>query len=306
MDIHNAMHFNQHHRIEFKPPDLDDLTSQFAVVDMHFHSCHSDGQDPINAIADHARSLGIGIAVTDHNEIRGALELAKHIDILSVPGIEVTSAEGSHLLIYFYTARELEHFYVDAILPFMGSDVMRSTTLEMEAIIEAARRYPAVVILPHPYSAAYSGVHNSYFTDERLNTIYEMVDGVEVINAENMHKWNLKSTVLGFNLGRSITGGSDGHRLIQMGKSVTLADCAPVCGEFLDALKAGLTKVVGKEIHLLRKVTSNTLKLTGNMRNYPDLIDKNIRYSYAFFKDKRQSLQHSVLRSFNDRIRKTG
>ncbi len=300
------MRFHHYNRIEFNSPDLDELTSRFPVVDMHFHSCHSDGQDSIQAIADQARALGIGIAVTDHNEIRGALELADHKDLLTVPGIEVTSAEGSHLLVYFYTSRDLEHFYLNAILPFMGSDVMSSTMLEIEAIIEAARRYPAVVVLPHPYSAVYTGVHNSYFTDDRLEAIYEMVDGVEVINAENMNKWNLKSTVLGFNLGRGITGGSDGHRLIQMGKSVTFADCPPVRADFLDALKSGLTKVVGKEIHLLRKVTSNTLKLTSSMRNYPDLIDKNIRYSYAVFKDKRQSLQHSVLRSFNGRIRKTG
>ena len=63
---------------------------------------------------------------------------------------------------------------------------------------------------------------------------------------------------------------------------------------------------VGKEIDLLRKVTSNTLKLRSNMRNYPDLIDKNIRYSYAVFKSKRQSLRHSVMRGLNGRIRKTG
>ena len=91
-----------------------------------------------------------------------------------------------------------------------------------------------------------------------------------------------------------------------MGTSVTFADCPPVRSDFLDAVKAGLAKVMGKEIHLLRKVTSNTLKFTSNMRNCPNLIDKNIRYSYAFFKGKRQSFQHSVLRTFNGRIRKTG
>ena len=55
--------------------------------------------------------------------------------------------------------------------------------------------------------------------------LYEMADGIEVINAENMNKWNLQSTVLGFNVGKGITGGSDGHRLSQMGKAVTYADC---------------------------------------------------------------------------------
>ena len=164
----------------------------------------------------------------------------------------------------------------------------------------------AVVVLPHPYSAAYTGIHNSYFSQERLQNIYDMVDGIEVINAENTNKWNLKSTVLGFNLAKGVTGGSDGHRLSQMGKSVTLAASGTSREAFLNELRAGLTKVVGKEIDLLRKVTSNTLKLRSNMRNYPDLIDKNIRYSYAVFKSKRQSLRHSVMRGLNGRIRKTG
>jgi predicted metal-dependent phosphoesterase TrpH len=300
------MSYERLHRIEFTPPDLDNLTSRFTVVDMHFHSHHSDGHDAIHAIAAQARDLNLGLAITDHNEIRGALELNQYRDLLSIPGIELTSAEGSHLLIYFYSTRDLENFYLRTVLPAMGADVMSSTALEMETLIEAAQRYPALVILAHPFSAAYTGVHNSYFSDERLQAIYEMVDGVEVINAENMNKWNLKSTVLGFNLGKGITGGSDGHRLAQMGKSVTFAACAPTRTDFLDAVKSGLAKVVGKEIHLLRKVTSNTMKLRSNMRNYPDLIDKNIRYSYAYFKTKRQSLQHSVLRSFNGRLRKTG
>ena len=131
-----------------------------------------------------------------------------------------------------------------------------------------------------------------------------MVDGVEVINAENMNKWNLKSTVLGFNLAKGVTGGSDGHHMSQMGQSVTLSACAPTCEAFLDALRDGSTKVVGKETHLLRKVTSNTLKLKSNMRNYPDLIDKNIRYSCAVFKSKRQSLRHSVMRGLHAATRK--
>lgn len=300
------MTFQDIHRIEFKPPDLDALTRQSTVVDMHFHSCHSDGHDTVASIADQARSLGIGIALTDHNEIRGAMELVHHADLLTIPGIEVTSAEGSHLLVYFYTPRDLEHFYLKSVLPYMGADLMSSIALEMEALIEAAKRYPSVVVLPHPFSTAYTGVHNSYFSEERLRTIYDMIDGVEVINSENMNKWNLKSTVLGFNLGKGVSGGSDGHRLVQMGRAVTLADGASRRGDFLDAFKAGLTKVVGKETHLLRKVTSNTLKLKSSMRNYPNLIDKNIRYSYAFFKAKRQSLQQSVMRSFNGRTRKAG
>lgn len=292
-----------HHRIEFKKPDLDHLNDHYTVVDMHFHTCYSDGHNTIPQISDTARRLAIGLAVTDHNEIRGAIELAAQGDILCIPGIEVTSVEGSHVLVYFYTAADLERFYRKAVVPAMGTDIMSSTSLEMETIIEAARRFPSVVVFPHPYSAAYTGIQNSYFSEERRLALYEMVDGIEVINAENMNKWNLQSTVLGFNVGKGITGGSDGHRVSQMGRSVTCATCPPEREAFLQAVKSGQTRVVGKEIDLLRKVTSNTIKLKHNIRNYPDLIEKNIRYSYTLLNNKQRSLRKSVRRNFYARAR---
>jgi predicted metal-dependent phosphoesterase TrpH len=291
------------HRIQFKKPDLETLTNHFTVVDMHFHTHHSDGHNSVDEISEYVRQLGIGIAITDHNAIQGAVELARHSDILCIPGIEVTSVEGSHVLIYFYAASDLERFYLRTIVPAMGAEIMSSTSLEMETIIEAARRFPTVVVFPHPYSAAYSGIQNSYFSESRLLALYEMVDGIEVINAENMNKWNLQSTVLGFNVGKGITGGSDGHRLSQMGKAVTYADCAPDPETFLDAVKSGQTHVIGKEIDLLRKVTSNSIKLKNNIRNYPDLIEKNIRYSYTLLNAKQRSLRESVRRNFSARGR---
>ena len=292
-----------HHRVEFKKPDLDYLNTHHTVVDMHFHTCHSDGHNTIAQVSETARRLAIGLAITDHNAIRGAIELDAQHDILSIPGIEVTSLEGSHVLIYFYAVADLERFYQKAIAPAMGADIMSSTSLEMETIIEAARRFPSVVIFPHPYSAAYTGIHNSYFSESRRMALYEMVDGIEVINAENMNKWNLQSTVLGFNIGKGITGGSDGHRVSQMGRSVTYAACPPDREAFLQAVKTGQTSVVGKEIDLLRKVTSNTIKLKSNFRNYPDLIEKNIRYSYTLINNKQRSLRESVKRNFHARAR---
>ena len=292
-----------HHRIEFKKPDLIHLNDRFTVVDMHFHTCYSDGHNTIAQISEAARRLAIGLAITDHNEIRGAIEFDAQRDILSIPGIEVTSVEGSHVLIYFYALADLERFYRNAIVPAMGADIMSSTHLEMETIIEAARRFPSVVVFPHPYSAAYTGVQNSYFSESRRMALYEMVDGIEVINAENMNKWNLQSTVLGFNIGKGITGGSDGHRVSQMGRSVTYASCPPEREAFLQAVKAGQTNVMGKEIDLLRKVTSNTGKLKHNIRNYPDLIEKNIRYSYTLFNNKQRSFRESVRRNFHARAR---
>ncbi len=59
------------HRIQFERPNLAELKKENTVVDLHFHSHYSDGYNTVEAIARKAHDLGIGIAVTDHNEIRG-------------------------------------------------------------------------------------------------------------------------------------------------------------------------------------------------------------------------------------------
>jgi predicted metal-dependent phosphoesterase TrpH len=292
-----------HHRIRFERPDLANLKEKHTVVDLHFHSHYSDGHNSIEAIAQKARELGIGIAVTDHNEIRGALEIAQHRDILSIPGIEMTSSEGTHILIYFYQLDQLETFYHDHVIPHMGNDIMSSTVLQMEEIIKRARKFRTVIIFPHPYCGVYTGIQNSYFSDDRREHIFSMVDGVEVINSENMKISNLRSAVLGFNLNKCITGGSDGHRVAQMGRVVTYARCRRNSKAFLDAIRKKKTRVVGKEIDLIRKVTSNGVKLRNNIKNYPDLVEKNLKYGYTVINTKSREIKENVKRSWNGKKR---
>ncbi len=287
------------HRIQFERPNLAELIKENTVVDLHFHSHYSDGFNTVEAIARKAHDLGIGIAVTDHNEIRGAVEIDGYTDVFSIPGIEMTSKEGTHVLIYFYQIDALETFYNDDVIPYMGNDIMSSTTLEMEEIIKRARKFKTVIIFPHPFCGVYTGIQNTYFSQHRRERIFSMVDGVEVINSENMNKSNLRSALLGFNLGKGITGGSDGHRISQMGKVVTYAACKPSRKAFLDAIKKKKTKVVGKEIDLIRKVTSNGVKLRTNIKNYPDLVEKNLKYSYTVINSKSKKIKENVKRSLN-------
>ncbi len=297
------MNIENSHKIVFERPDLEELTEQYTVVDPHFHTHYSDGFNSVKAIVKRARELGIGIAVTDHNDIRGAVELHRHKNILSIPGIEITSCEGTHILVYFYDIKSLKTFYQTDIKPNMGHDIMSSTKLEMEAIIERARQFESIIVFPHPYSATFTGIHNSYFSEERLEQLFRMVDGVEVINAENLNKWNLRSSLLGFNLDIGLTGGSDGHRLAQMGRAVCYAGCRRNRRAFLNAIKNKQTKVVGKEIDLIRKVTSNGVKLRTNFKNCPDLVEKNLRYSCSVINSKSKVFRDNVKRSFNGRFR---
>jgi predicted metal-dependent phosphoesterase TrpH len=294
---------NDLHKILFERPNLEELTRKYSVVDMHFHSHYSDGLNRIPAIANRARELNIGIAVTDHNEIQGAVEIDNYKDILSIPGIEVTSAEGTHILIYFYDIESLKVFYENDIRPHMGNELMSSIAFEMEEIIRRARFFKTVIIFPHPFSGVYTGISNHYFPEKRLEPILNLIDGVEVINAENLNKWNLRSAILGFNLNKCITGGSDGHRLIQMGKAVSYAKCRSNRKSFLNAIKKKKNKVIGKEIDIIRKVTSNGVKLPANIKNTPDLVEKNIKYGYTVINTKSKAIKDNFKRSFNGKIK---
>lgn len=292
-------------RVLFDRPDLHHLNKDHTVVDLHFHSHYSDGLNRIPKIAQKAKKLGIGIAVTDHNEIRGAMEMEAYEDIFSIPGIEITSAEGSHLLIYFYTAEDLEHFYIKHVEPYMGQGVMSSLRLPMEQTILRARGYDCVIIFAHPYCAMYTGVCNVQFSLEDRERLFDMVDGVEAINASNLNKWNLKCAVLGFNLNKAMVGGSDGHSLGHMGRAVTYARGVADRRAFLDAIKMRANRVMGKEIHFLRKMTSNGLKLRSNIHNCPDLMEKHLRYSCKVINFKSRSIRSTVKRRFNQRFNAT-
>jgi len=292
---------DEKNKVLFEKPKINELKKEHTVVDIHFHTRYSDGINQVKAIVSKAKKLGIGVAITDHNTIKGAVEIDNYKSILNIPGIEVSSKEGAHILIYFYDIESLKKFYKNDVKPFMGNDIMSQISLKMEEIIKRARGFKCVIILPHPYCGGYAGICNHSFHKEKLKKILEKVDGVEVINSENIHKWNLKSAVLGFNLNKGVTGGSDGHTLFHMGKVVTYAECKKNRKAFLDAVKKGKVKVVGKEIDILRKVTSNSFKLRTNLKNYPDLLEKNIKHGYNLINLRTRMFRERVKRRIKKR-----
>ena len=304
--MQNWSGMDQENRILFEKPDIEALINRYTVVDLHFHSAHSDGSNSIKEIADYAHSLGIGVAVTDHNEISGAVEIDAYSNVLSIPGIEITSREGTHILSYFYTIDDLMSFYEKEVAPHKGKDVMSSTDLPLEKIIHKAKKHHGLSIFPHPFCGMYTGIASHQLEKHHLKRLFDMIDGVEVINSENLNKWNLKSSLLGFNLDKAISGGSDGHSLYQLGKVVSYAACKPTRKAFLDALRNKRTKVVGKEIDILRKFQSNGIKLKTNLKNYPDIVEKNISYSRKVINIKSKSLKDRVRNHINGRLRKYG
>ena len=75
------------------------------LADLHIHTIYSyDGTASIPAVLARAKQVELDvIAITDHNEIKGALkafDLAPRFGIEVIPGIEITTAEGDLLALF--------------------------------------------------------------------------------------------------------------------------------------------------------------------------------------------------------------
>lgn len=77
------------------------------LADLHLHTIYSyDGTATVPAVLRRAREIGLNvIAITDHDEIAGALEavkLASHYGVEVIPGSEITTAEGDLLALFIH------------------------------------------------------------------------------------------------------------------------------------------------------------------------------------------------------------
>jgi hypothetical protein len=130
-------------------------------VDLHMHTDHShDCATPVERLLETAKERGLGaIAVTDHNEISGALEAERQAD-----GIKVIVAEEVK------TADQGE-----VIGLFIREKIPRGLTLD-ETIAEI-RRQGGLVYVPHPFDRMHSVPDY-----EHLLAVVEQIDAIEVFN----------------------------------------------------------------------------------------------------------------------------
>jgi predicted metal-dependent phosphoesterase TrpH len=130
-------------------------------VDLHMHTDHSyDCATPVEVLLAEARARGLGaIAITDHNEISGALEARAKAD-----GLKVIVAEE------IKTADQGE-----VIGLFIEEKIPRGLTLE-ETIAEI-KRQGGLVYVPHPFDRLHSVPDY-----EHLLEVLDDVDAIEVFN----------------------------------------------------------------------------------------------------------------------------
>jgi len=133
-------------------------------VDLHMHTDHSpDCATPVEVLLETARDRGLGaIAITDHNEVSGALEarrIAEGMDDLKViVAEEVKTAEQG-----------------EVIGLFLEEKIPRGMT--MAETIAAIREQGGLVYVPHPFDRFHSVPDYAHLLD-----IVEEVDILEVFN----------------------------------------------------------------------------------------------------------------------------
>jgi predicted metal-dependent phosphoesterase TrpH len=133
-------------------------------VDLHMHTDHSpDCATPVEVLLETARDRGLGaIAVTDHNEVSGALEarrIAEEMgDIKVIVGEEVKTAEQG-----------------EVIGLFLEKKIPRGMT--MAATIAAIRAQGGIVYVPHPFDRFHSVPDYEHLLD-----VVEEIDVLEVFN----------------------------------------------------------------------------------------------------------------------------
>ncbi len=180
-------------------------------ADLHIHSAAGDGISSISEILDHVEhytDLDV-IAITDHDEVSGALEARElaaqrgyRFEVIT--GSEVTTRDG-HLLALFVEKR----------LPMLRS---------LEATVERVQSQGGVCVVPHPLSWLTLSVGRSRLLRLHNSASGLRLDGIELLNPTIAGRVTVREAKLLNHqvLGLAETGGSDAHNAALIGTGCTL------------------------------------------------------------------------------------
>jgi len=182
-----------------------------SIVDMHVHTKYSPcSRTKVSDLLLKAADLQVGIAITDHDTIKGALkakELSRKYDVKVFVGCEISSREGQ-ILAYGLTEP------IPSYLP-------------AELTIDLIHEQGAVAVAAHPFRTD---------RESLLEKVYHLpLDGVEVLNLAGGGV-SREAELVAAQRGLAQTGGSDAHTLQLVGRAGTLFPCQVECED--DIIKA--------------------------------------------------------------------
>lgn len=172
-----------------------------ARFDFHVHSQYSpDGRGTLEDLARAARARGLsGFAVTDHNNLRMAQDIAHFKDpgLLIVPGMEVSTAVGHCLALG------------------VQRDVHKN--LGLAETLDAIRDAGGVGVPSHPFRL----VHGA--KARNLDAAGKALVAIEMFNARDGNPLNhRRASDYAKAHGLGGTGGSDAHQVFEVGNAYTV------------------------------------------------------------------------------------
>ena len=184
------------------------------MIDLHAHSYpkSDDSFMSVDELIESAKAVGLdGVCLTEHDTFWNMEEvgaLSRRHDFLVLPGSEINTDTG-HLLVF-----GLREYVFGLHKP----DVLR----------HAVKMEGGVVIAAHPYRRRFleePGKQPAARAEmlERAggDELFRLCDAIEAINGRGTLLENRFSRDLGDILGARMTGGSDAHRVEQMGTAAT-------------------------------------------------------------------------------------
>jgi len=206
-------------------------------IDLHVHTSYSyDSNSLPKEIVDVAIERGIDcLAITDHGEIKGALEAveyAKGKSILIIPGIEIKSKEGDIL-----------GLNIKKVIPNGLSDI---------ETIKKTKEAGGIVIIPHPFGWL-CGFRGDF------KKIVDEIDGIEVLNASIFGSGNKKALAFAQKFNLPFTAGSDAHFPSFVGKAfLEISGENLSIEEILEKIKNREGKIGGSEANFFEKIIDHS------------------------------------------------
>ena len=203
-------------------------------LDLHVHTRYSpDASTDPRIVAQVAKKRGLdGIAITEHNLVASF----DSTEILTVPGIEVSSREG-HILA-------------------LGARDPVPKGLSARDTIELLHRQECVVIIPHPYDRSSPSIDPLH-----LDTT---VEAIETINSSAI-PFRLAKKKAGDAarvLGLPAVAGSDSHIPSTIGDAYTLIEVSsPSIESVLESIRSGRTTPCGSSTSIKNKMLTLRAKL---------------------------------------------
>ena len=193
-------------------------------LDLHTHTRYSPDSRvaPADLVAA-ARKLGLaGIAITDHNSVRGIgeAEAAAETDFLVIPSVEVSTVDG-HVL---------------------GYGVREAVPRDL-SVAETCDRIVAlggVPVAAHPYRF-WSGLGEAAVSRASF-------PAYETCNARTLRRGNVRARALARMRGIGETGGSDSHSGTEVGAAVTVVNAGTIAlDDVLQEIARGRTSAQGAD-----------------------------------------------------------